>query len=72
MNPPLLNFGIPIFLGRSETSFRNVLPRRKCGQYFWHGLGLSIIKQSVEIHRGSIVFQSNEENGTIFTVAIST
>jgi signal transduction histidine kinase len=40
------------------------------GQVPGTGLGLAIVKQSVELHAGTIVFESEENVGTIFTVSV--
>ncbi|MBE9012714.1 sensor histidine kinase, partial [Pseudanabaenaceae cyanobacterium LEGE 13415] len=34
------------------------------------GLGLSIVKQCVDLHGGSIVVESEENQGTLFTVTL--
>jgi signal transduction histidine kinase len=34
------------------------------------GLGLSIVKKAVEIHRGEISFSSELNNGTVFTILL--
>jgi signal transduction histidine kinase len=34
------------------------------------GLGMTIVKRCVDLHRGRIAFESNEGGGTVFTVEL--
>jgi signal transduction histidine kinase len=62
--------GIGIPLADQQRLFEAFHRARNVGQVAGTGLGLTIVKQSAELHGGTIQFTSAENVGTTFTVRI--
>lgn len=69
----ILNFideGIPIPKENVDSIFNKFFRTKESSSTEGHGIGLSIVKHIIELHKGSIKAESIEENKTIFTVTL--
>ena len=62
--------GIGIPLNDQQILYEPFHRGNNVGEINGTGLGMSIIKRSVEMHNGVIDFKSTENEGTIFTITI--
>lgn len=62
--------GIGIPIDDQNRLFQRFSRASNVGRTAGTGLGLTIVKQLVELHRGTITFESNEGKGTTFVVTL--
>jgi signal transduction histidine kinase len=64
------NFGTPISPEDQTTIFEPFKRGRNSRNIKGHGVGLSLVKQVIELHHGSLQVVSGQDEGTIFTVKL--
>lgn len=64
------NTGTPISAEDQATIFEPFKRGKNSQNIKGHGVGLSLVKQVIELHHGSLQVESNQNTGTIFTVKL--
>ena len=62
--------GLPIPKENLDSIFNKFFRTKESSSTEGHGIGLSIVKHIIELHKGSIKAESTEENKAIFTVTL--
>ena len=64
------NSGTPISPEDQTTIFEPFKRGKNSRNIKGHGVGLSLVKQVIELHHGSLIVVSSQDEGTIFTVKL--
>lgn len=62
------NFGTPISTEDQSNIFEPFKRGKNAANRKGHGVGLSLVKQIIELHKGTISLNSSPQSGTIFTI----
>ena len=62
--------GIGIPIADQRQLFQTFHRASNVGKIPGTGLGLAIVRQSVELHNGTLAFESDEQQGTTFVVTL--
>ncbi|MDP5140438.1 MAG: HAMP domain-containing histidine kinase, partial [Spirosomaceae bacterium] len=62
------NFGTPISAEDQSNIFEPFKRGKNAANTKGHGVGLSLVKQIIELHKGTISLNSSPQSGTIFTI----